>query len=179
MAMTFVKEEALERPSACGDDLDHVSAPLIVGPAGRKYNMQYSSLYDFRLKRLKHPKGRLLALAHQRWAIEQDEEQSERQASGSGVSGASYVRRILDVQQGAICFVIGTIYCSMHLKPDVLEELTREVRRHWSPSCKADSYPAIFTTATCLCLIRGSRLGRILRGGREWTSTTCGGLDCT
>jgi hypothetical protein len=42
---------------------------------------------------------------------------------------ANYVKRILDVKQGQICFVIGTIYCSMHLKPDVLEELTREVSR--------------------------------------------------
>lgn len=43
---------------------------------------------------------------------------------------ANYVKRILDVKQGQICFVIGTVYCSMHLKPDVLEELMRE---QWLP----------------------------------------------
>lgn len=35
--------------------------------------------------------------------------------------------RILQVNQGEICWVVGTLYLSMHLKPDVLQDLTREV----------------------------------------------------
>ncbi len=38
-----------------------------------------------------------------------------------------FVDRILDVRQGDICYVVGNVYCAMPLKPDVLEDLTREV----------------------------------------------------
>lgn len=41
-----------------------------------------------------------------------------------------FVPRILDIQQGQVCYVIGTIYMSMPLKPDVLDDLTREVCAH-------------------------------------------------
>jgi len=43
------------------------------------------------------------------------------------------VPRILEVQQGSICYIIGTVYCSMPLKPDVLEDLTREVSLTFFP----------------------------------------------
>ncbi|KAN0062183.1 DNA polymerase delta small subunit Cdc1 [Thecaphora frezii] len=38
----------------------------------------------------------------------------------------THVDRILDVQQGDVCYIVGNLYCSMPLKPDVLEDLTRE-----------------------------------------------------
>ncbi|KAK0528350.1 DNA polymerase delta small subunit Cdc1 [Tilletia horrida] len=41
-----------------------------------------------------------------------------------------HVKRILDINQGEVCYIIGTIYCAMPLKPDVLEDLTRE---QWLP----------------------------------------------
>lgn len=149
-----------QRVRAGYDALTELATPLIVPPSSRRYNLQFSSLYDYRLRRLKHPKGRLLAAATRRWTEgiydEADDDlkvdaidsqtNEEDQASTSCVAGrtvtttsrkrgrreerlpkANYVKRILDVKQGQICFVIGTIYCSMHLKPDVLEELTREV----------------------------------------------------
>lgn len=119
---------APQRVGAHYDALSDLSGPLLVPPSARKYNLQYSSLYDFRLRRLKHPKGRLLAKATRRWAEAPPASQASTSSSSSSsrFPRAEYVRRILDVKQGQICFVIGTIYCSMHLKPDVLEELTRE-----------------------------------------------------
>ncbi|KAK0545796.1 DNA polymerase delta small subunit Cdc1 [Tilletia horrida] len=41
-----------------------------------------------------------------------------------------YVKRILEINQGEVCYIIGTLYCAMPLKPDVLEDLTRE---QWLP----------------------------------------------
>ena len=37
-------------------------------------------------------------------------------------------QRVLDIKPGSLCFVIGTIYMEMRLKPNILEELSREVR---------------------------------------------------
>jgi DNA polymerase delta subunit 2 len=39
------------------------------------------------------------------------------------------VPRVLDVQKGQLCFVIGTIYMEMPLKPNVLEDIGRDVSR--------------------------------------------------
>lgn len=145
-------DQAVQRSEAQYDALTDLASPLLVPPASRRYNLQYSALYDYRLRRLKHPKGRLLAAATKRWTdgVYEEEENTvineESQTSTASTSSnaksrkrgrreeplptANYVKRILDVKQGKICFVIGTIYCSMHLKPDVLEELTRE---QWLP----------------------------------------------
>ncbi|KAH0445935.1 hypothetical protein IEQ34_025230 [Dendrobium chrysotoxum] len=153
------ESEAIQRRDGQYDALTDLATPLLVPLSSRRYNLQYATLYDYRLRRLKHPKGRLLAAATRRWTegvYEEEEEvmmgkndttgKEESQTSIASTSSASksrkrgrreeplpkanYVKRILDVKQGQICFVIGTIYCSMHLKPDVLEELTRE---QWLP----------------------------------------------
>ncbi|CAO1633055.1 unnamed protein product [Parajaminaea phylloscopi] len=84
------------------------SAPL----ASRQYARQYAPLYDFRLRKLR--KGRLLAKAKARW---EDGEQG---------GAVTHTPRILDVQTGRVTFVIGIIYVEMRLKPDVLQDLTRE-----------------------------------------------------
>ena len=121
---------SMQRAAPQHDPLSHLSEPLLVPLSARRYNRQFASLYDYRLRRLKHPKGRLLRMATERWG-----EGATKAAAAGGSSPAAssvragYVKRILDVKQGAICYVIGTIYCSMHLKPDVLEDLTREVSR--------------------------------------------------
>ncbi|KAE8214695.1 hypothetical protein CF327_g1923 [Tilletia walkeri] len=75
---------------------------------------------------------------------EEEEKDAERDAAkGTGNASASqastaegvlappkHVKRILDITQGEVCFIIGTIYCAMPLKPDVLEDLGRE---QWLP----------------------------------------------
>ncbi|CAD6896358.1 unnamed protein product [Tilletia controversa] len=74
-----------------------------------------------------------------------EEEEEVDAAKGNGVADPSasmsstqeaafdppkHVKRILDINQGEVCFIIGTIYCAMPLKPDVLEDLSREA---WLP----------------------------------------------
>lgn len=40
---------------------------------------------------------------------------------------ARRVDRVLDVRQGELCWVAGTVYMDMPLKPNILEDLTKEV----------------------------------------------------
>lgn len=35
---------------------------------------------------------------------------------------------MLDVQQGQLCYILGTVYMDMPLKPNVLEDITKDVR---------------------------------------------------
>lgn len=37
------------------------------------------------------------------------------------------MERVLDVRQGELCWVAGTVYMDMPLKPNILEDLTKEV----------------------------------------------------
>jgi DNA polymerase delta subunit 2 len=53
------------------------------------------------------------------------------------LSGAPFVKgspklvpRVLDVVKGQLCFVIGTVYMDMPLKPNVLEDVGRDVSRN-------------------------------------------------
>lgn len=37
------------------------------------------------------------------------------------------VDRVLDVRQGELCWVVGTIYMEMPLKPNILEDISKDV----------------------------------------------------
>ena len=123
---------------------DTLSSTFLVPLGSRSYSKQYAQLYDYRLAYLKK---RILPRAHKRW-IENFESFSKSQSapssqllsSNGAEAGPSsepervrleeppkFVDRILDVRQGEICYNVGNVYCSMPLKPDVLEDLTREV----------------------------------------------------
>jgi DNA polymerase delta subunit 2 len=41
------------------------------------------------------------------------------------------VSRVLDVVKGQLCFVIGTVYMDMPLKPNVLDDIGRDVSRYY------------------------------------------------
>ena len=40
---------------------------------------------------------------------------------------AQRVERVLDVRQGQLCWVVGTIYMDMPLKPNILEDISKDV----------------------------------------------------
>jgi hypothetical protein len=40
---------------------------------------------------------------------------------------AVYVPRILDIPEGQLCYLIGTVYVDMPLKPNVLNDIAQEV----------------------------------------------------
>jgi DNA polymerase delta subunit 2 len=46
-----------------------------------------------------------------------------------GDEPARRVDRVLDVRQGELCWVAGTVYMDMPLKPNILEDVARDVSR--------------------------------------------------
>jgi predicted metal-dependent HD superfamily phosphohydrolase len=65
-----------------------------------------------------------------------------------GGEKARYVQRVLDVRQGELCWVVGTVYMEMNLKPNVLDDISKEVRilfkrlrRRRSNFCHSIGYP--------------------------------------
>ena len=45
-----------------------------------------------------------------------------------GGEPAKQVERILDIRQGELCWVAGTVYMDMSLKPNILEDVSKDVR---------------------------------------------------
>jgi DNA polymerase delta subunit 2 len=45
-----------------------------------------------------------------------------------GGDKATFVERVLDVRQGELCWIVGTVYMEMALKPNVLDDISKE---HW------------------------------------------------
>ncbi|KAF1823941.1 uncharacterized protein K489DRAFT_387582 [Dissoconium aciculare CBS 342.82] len=80
----------------------------------KHYQQQFADMYFARLAQLK-PAVKSVAT----------EAFSEFEISGEQ---ARYVDRVLDVRQGDLCWVIGTVYMDMPLKPNVLDDLGKE---HW------------------------------------------------
>ncbi|KAL3450106.1 DNA polymerase alpha/epsilon subunit B-domain-containing protein [Aspergillus insuetus] len=78
----------------------------------RQYQQQYGDMYFLRLVKLKPA---VEAVAIEAW-------------EGLNIAGehARRVERVLDVRQGELCWVAGTIYMEMPLKPNILKDLTEE-----------------------------------------------------
>ena len=104
------------------------NASFLIGSKDKSYRHQYSNIYFVRLRALRQYVEKQ---AQRRW---------------SEVTGASiwlgcrfcqlnlhwignpvFVPRVLDVEKGKLCFVIGTVYLEMPLKPNVLEDIARDV----------------------------------------------------
>lgn len=44
-----------------------------------------------------------------------------------GDEEAKMVDRALDVRQGELCWIVGTVYIDMGLKPNILDDISKEV----------------------------------------------------
>jgi DNA polymerase delta subunit 2 len=44
-----------------------------------------------------------------------------------GGQKATFVERVLDVRQGELCWVVGTVYMEMAEKPNVLDDIEKDV----------------------------------------------------
>ncbi len=80
----------------------------------RQYQQQFADMYFLRLTEIKP-------------AVEQVASAS----FGSLVVGgepAKKVERVLDVRQGELCWVAGTVYMDMPEKPNVLDDVSKDVR---------------------------------------------------
>ena len=80
----------------------------------KHYKQQFGDMYFLRLAKLKPVVERI---AQQDWAEFEIAEQK-----------AQRVERVLDVRQGQLCWVVGTIYMDLPLKPNILEDISRD---HW------------------------------------------------
>ncbi|KAL8857243.1 MAG: hypothetical protein Q9178_006169 [Gyalolechia marmorata] len=80
----------------------------------KHYQQQYGDLYFLRLAQLK-PAVEALA----------DEEWKNFEIAGEKVRR---VERVLDVRQGELCWVAGTVYMDMPLKPNILDDISKD---HW------------------------------------------------
>ena len=79
----------------------------------RTYKQQFASIYFLRLAVLKDYCVKACA---DKW--------SDLEIAGQK---AKQVERVLDVRQGELCWVVGTVYMDLPLKPNVLEDLARDV----------------------------------------------------
>ena len=70
-------------------------------------------MYFLRLSQLKKS---VIQRANEAWAdFELGEERARK------------VERVLDVRQGELCWVVGTVYMAMELKPNILDDISKEV----------------------------------------------------
>lgn len=80
----------------------------------KQYNQQYGDMYFLRLAKLK---PFVESIAADEW--EDFEVAGER---------AQRVERVLDVRQGQLCWVVGTVYMELPLKPNILADISKD---HW------------------------------------------------
>lgn len=81
---------------------------------GKHYQQQYADMYFTRLAQLKPAVESIAAEAFRDFEL--------------GGEKAIKVDRVLDVRQGNLCWVIGTCFIDMPLKPNVLDDIGKE---HW------------------------------------------------
>ncbi|PVH78217.1 DNA polymeras-like protein subunit delta-2 [Cadophora sp. DSE1049] len=80
----------------------------------KHYQQQYGDMYFLRLTKLKP-------------AVEANAEEAWRDFNIAG-EDVEKVERVLDVRQGKLCWVAGTIYMEMPLKPNILDDISKD---HW------------------------------------------------
>jgi DNA polymerase delta subunit 2 len=80
----------------------------------KQYEQQFADMYFARLAQLKKP---VVTIATAAWA--------DFEIAGEE---AQKVERVLDVRQGQLCWVVGTIFMDMPMKPNILEDISKE---HW------------------------------------------------
>lgn len=79
----------------------------------KHYTQQYADMYFLRLAMLKPT---VEQIASEAW--------DDFQLAGER---AKPVERVLDVRQGELSWVVGTVYMDMPMKPNVLDDISKEV----------------------------------------------------
>ncbi|KAL2263603.1 hypothetical protein VTK26DRAFT_6070 [Humicola hyalothermophila] len=81
-------------------------------PKDRQYQQQFADIYFLRLTKIKPA---VEAVASAAW-----------EGTKLGDETVQKVERVLDVRQGQLCWVAGTVYMDMPLKPSVLEDVSKD-----------------------------------------------------
>ncbi|KAK6211911.1 DNA polymerase delta small subunit Cdc1 [Pestalotiopsis sp. IQ-011] len=92
----------------------------------KSYQQQYADMYFLRLTKIKPAVD---ALAEEAW--------SDTVIGGEKVK---QVERVLDIRQGELCWTVGTVYMDMALKPNILEDVSKDkwisaptsTQKYWS-----------------------------------------------
>lgn len=122
----------------------------------RSYQQQYGDMYFLRLTRIKPAVDEVAAAAWEGTMI--------------GGEQAKRVDRVLDVRQGELCWVTGTVYMDMALKPNILEDVSKDVSAPGSLRCDN----------ACLRLTRLASAGsRPLSRRKSTTQTTAPTKSCS
>ncbi|KAG0349292.1 hypothetical protein BG004_008030 [Podila humilis] len=100
---------SIDRRTAIVDDLGPLQDSFLVKT--RDYKLQYAHLYFMRLMLMRPI---VLQQAHDKW--------------GSLDPKAIHIDKVLDVQPGDISYLVGTVYLDMKLKPNILNDITKD---HW------------------------------------------------
>ncbi|KAG0261372.1 hypothetical protein DFQ27_002992 [Actinomortierella ambigua] len=99
----------IQRRDAEVKDLGALQDNFVIN--GRNYQLQYAHLYFMRLMLMRNT---VLAQARRKW--------------GSLDKPVKEIEKVLDVQQGEISYLVGTVYMEMKLKPNILNDITKD---HW------------------------------------------------
>ncbi|KAL2118381.1 hypothetical protein VTJ04DRAFT_8041 [Mycothermus thermophilus] len=81
-------------------------------PKERNYHQQFADIYFLRLAKVKPVVEEIASAAWEDTVV--------------GGETATKVDRVLDVRQGQLCWVAGTVYMEMPLKPSVLEDISND-----------------------------------------------------
>ncbi|WVQ70346.1 uncharacterized protein L199_008573 [Kwoniella botswanensis] len=97
------------RPNPSYSTLQELSKPFILDSNHRSYKHQYANIYFVRLVELRPI---VEEKAHERW---------------KSVRGKPpLLPRILNLTRSQLCYIVGTVYLDMPLKPNVLEDMARD-----------------------------------------------------
>lgn len=80
----------------------------------KSYRQQFADMYFLRLTKIKP-------------AVDQRASEAWSDVVIGG-EPAQKAERVLDIRQGELCWVSGTVYMDMSLKPDILEDVSKDVR---------------------------------------------------
>ncbi|KAK3995646.1 DNA polymerase alpha/epsilon subunit B-domain-containing protein [Cladorrhinum sp. PSN332] len=81
-------------------------------PKQRQYQQQFADIYFLRLTKIKPAVEEVAIAAWKNTKI--------------GGEKAKKVERVLDVRQGELCWVAGTVYMDMPMKPSILEDVSKD-----------------------------------------------------
>ncbi|RXK39940.1 DNA polymerase delta subunit 2 [Tremella mesenterica] len=110
-ALLPIPEGRVKRPTTSYSSLTELSAPFLLDPSTRNYKHQYSNIYFVRLVELRPI---VEERATERW--------------GNIRGKPPLLPRILNLQRSQLCYIVGTVYMEMPLKPNILEDMARD---HW------------------------------------------------
>ncbi|KAJ1975851.1 DNA polymerase delta small subunit Cdc1 [Dimargaris verticillata] len=91
--------------------------------AQRSYRQQYANLYYLRLSALKEAGT---AAAHDKW-LPPTESIGSNHSKASPSPQPTFAAKVTNIPPGEKCFVVGTVYCDKKLRPNVLDDLSKEL----------------------------------------------------